>query len=117
VRELLTCWGLGYLIDDAEMIVAELVVNAVRHGMHTTPYSLTPGTFAPSALRLCLIRRVAEVMLAVTDPSDEAPIPRMPDWTGEGGRGLQIVGALSHVWGWSPIEGHGKAVWAVLRYS
>jgi hypothetical protein len=22
---------------------------------------------------------------------------------------------LSHVWGWSPIAGHGKAVWAVLR--
>ena len=29
--------------------------------------------------------------------------------------GLQIVGALSHVRGWSPIEGHGKAVWAVPR--
>jgi hypothetical protein len=25
------------------------------------------------------------------------------------------VGALSYVWGWSPIEGSGKAVWAVLR--
>jgi len=117
VRELLTCWGLRYLIDDAELIVAELVVNAVRHGLRTPPYSVTPGSFAPSALRLCLLRRVGEIMLAVTDPSDEAPIPRAPDWTGESGRGLQIVGALSYVWGWSPIEGHGKAVWAVLRYS
>ena len=117
VRELLTCWGLGYLIDDAELIVAELVVNAVRHGMRATPYSIMPGGFAPSALRVCLLRRVGEIMLAVTDPSDEAPVPRTPDWTGESGRGLQIVGALSHVWGWSPIEGHGKAVWAVLRFS
>jgi histidine kinase-like protein len=129
VRELLTCWGLGYLIDDAELIVAELVVNAVRHGMRTSPYSTTfpysgtspnrvmPGGFTASALRVCLLRRMGEVMLAVTDPSDEAPVPRTPDWTGESGRGLQIVGALSHVWGWSPIEGHGKAVWAVLRFS
>jgi len=117
VRELLTCWGLGYLTDDAELIIAELVVNAVRHGLRTAPHSITPGSFAPSALRLCLLRRVGEVMLAVTDPSDEAPVPRTPDWSGESGRGLQIVGALSYVWGWSPIESHGKAVWAVLRHS
>jgi hypothetical protein len=54
-------------------------------------------------------------MLAVVDPGNETPVPRRPDWGGESGRGLQIVGALSHVWGWSPIAGHGKAVWAVLR--
>src|SRR6201996_4133358 len=35
VRELLTCWGLGYLSDDAELIIAELVGNAVRHGLRT----------------------------------------------------------------------------------
>jgi hypothetical protein len=117
VRELLTCWGLGYLSDDAEIIIAELVVNAVRHGLRTAPHVVTSGSGASSALRLCLLRRVGEVMLAVTDPSDEAPTPRAPGWTGECGRGLQIVGALSYVWGWSPIEGHGKAVWAVLRCS
>jgi hypothetical protein len=117
VRELLTCWGLGYLTDDAELIIAELVVNAVRHGLRTAPHRAPSGSFPPSSLRLCLLRRVGEVMLAVTDPSDEAPVPRTPDWSGESGRGLQIVGALSYVWGWSPIEGHGKAVWAVLRYA
>jgi hypothetical protein len=66
-------------------------------------------------LRLCLLRRLGEVMLAVTDPSDEAPAPKAPSADGESGRGLQIVGALSYVWGWSPIEGNGKAVWAVLK--
>ena len=117
VRELLTCWGLDHLTDDAELIIAELVVNAVRHGLRTAPHAVTTGPFTPSALRLCMLRRVGEVMLAVTDPSDEAPTPQMPGWSGESGRGLQIVGALSYVWGWSPIEGHGKAVWAVLRYA
>jgi len=115
VRELLTCWGLGYLSDDAELIIAELVGNAVRHGLRTAaPQALSAGPDS-AALRLCLLRRVGEVMLAVTDPSDEAPAPRAPSFTGESGRGLQIVGALSYVWGWSPIEGHGKAVWAVLK--
>ena len=87
----------------------------------------SPGIAGPAAateagrpeaavLRLCLLRRAGEVMLAVIDASDDAPAPRQPDWVKESGRGLQIVHALSSVWGWSPIEGHGKAVWAVLPY-
>jgi hypothetical protein len=124
VRELLNCWGLDYLTDDAELIIAELVGNAVRHGLQGAsplrqPRAESAGTALSCGgsfgLRLCLLRRVGEVMLAVTDPSDEAPAPKAPSYTGESGRGLQIVGALSYVWGWSPIEGHGKAVWAVLR--
>src|SRR5271167_1915555 len=122
VRELLTCWGLGYLTDDAELIIAELVGNAVRHGLRTPVSQIrqpragqagaSSSASAPFGLRLCLLRRVGEVMLAVTDPSDEAPKPKAPSYSGESGRGLQIVGALSYVWGWSPIEGSGKAVWA-----
>jgi anti-sigma regulatory factor (Ser/Thr protein kinase) len=114
VREMLTCWGLSYLSDDAELIIAELVGNAVRHGLRATPQFRQQVAW-PSALRLCLLRRVGEVMLAVTDPSDDIPVPKAASDNGESGRGLQIVGALSYVWGWSPIEGHGKAVWAVLR--
>lgn len=108
VRELLTCWGLDGLVDDAEMIVDELVVNAVLHGTR-------PGISSMTVLRLCMLRRAGEVMVAVVDPGNETPVPRQPDWERESGRGLQIVAALSHVWGWSPIAGHGKAVWAVLR--
>jgi hypothetical protein len=72
------------------------------------------GAADSGVLRLCLLPRTGEVMLAVIDASDDAPAPRQPDWVTESGRGLQIVHALSSVWGWSPIEGHGKAVWAVL---
>jgi hypothetical protein len=113
VRELLSRWDLGYLSDDAELIIAELVVNAVEHGLN----SVAPSAFGapPAALRLCMLRRVGEVMLAVTDPSADAPAPKAPTCTGESGRGLQIVSALSYVWGWSPLENQGKAVWAVLR--
>ena len=58
VRELLTCWGLGYLTDDAELIIAELVVNAVRHGLRTAPHRAPSGSFPPSSLRMCMLRRV-----------------------------------------------------------
>jgi hypothetical protein len=115
VREILTCWGLAYLADDAELIIAELVGNAVRHGMRASAARLVPSAPDAAGLRLCLLRRVGELMLAVTDPSDEAPTPKALSYNGESGRGLQIVGALSYVWGWSPIEGRGKAVWAVLK--
>ena len=92
----------------------ELVVNAVLHGTRAGLTRPSPGA-GLTVLRLCMLRRAGEVMLAVVDPGNETPMPRKPDWGGESGRGLQIVGALSHVWGWSPIAGHGKAVWAVLR--
>jgi anti-sigma regulatory factor (Ser/Thr protein kinase) len=117
VRDLLTCWGLEALADDAEMIVDELVVNAVLHGTRAglTRGGPAPGSDGMTVLRLCVLRRAGEVMLAVVDPGNETPMPRRPDRGGESGRGLQIVSALSHVWGWSPIAGHGKAVWAVLR--
>jgi anti-sigma regulatory factor (Ser/Thr protein kinase) len=114
VREMLTCWGLEALADDAEMIVGELVVNAVLHGTRAGLTHGSPGA-SMTVLRLCILRRAGEVMVAVVDPGNETPVPRKPDWGGESGRGLQIVAALSHVWGWSPIAGHGKAVWAVLR--
>src|ERR1700683_1389209 len=114
VRELLTCWGLQALADDAEMIVDELVVNAVLHGTRGVQARTDPGR-AMTVRRLCMLRRAGEVMLAVVDPGNETPVPRQPDWAGESGRGLQIVGALSHVWGWRPIAGHGKGVCAGLR--
>jgi hypothetical protein len=53
-------------------------------------------------------------MCAVLDPSDTAPVLRVPDRNEEAGRGLQMVDALSDVWGWSPVTGRGKAVWAIL---
>jgi two-component sensor histidine kinase len=142
-------WGFGDLLDEAETIIGELVVNAVQHGSrdaartswrdgHSTGPIPVRGRGYPQAwarnswanqdswpsqpdqgaateiLKLCLLRRIGELMLAVIDASDDAPNPRQPDWIRESGRGLQIVDALSTVWGWSPIDGHGKAVWAVL---
>ena len=101
VREMLTCWGLEALADDAEMIVDELVVNAVLHGTRAglTRPSVGAGL---TVLRLCMLRRAGEVMLAVVDPGNETPMPRQPDWGGESGRGLQIVGALEPCMGLEP---------------
>ena len=105
-RNTLREWGLLSLIDDAEAIVGEFVANAVSHAARPA----RPG----QTLGLRLLRRTGEVMCAVLDPSDSAPVLRMPDRNEEAGRGLQMVDALSDVWGWSPVTGRGKAVWAIL---
>src|SRR2546421_5768016 len=106
-RNTLKEWGLVALADDAEAIVGEFVANAVSHAAGSVA---EPG----QSLGLRLLRRTGEVMCAVLDPSDRAPVLRMPDRNEEAGRGLQMVDALSDVWGWSPVTGRGKAVWAIL---
>ena len=108
-RNTLRDWGLISLADDAEAIVGEFVANAVSHAARAVP-----ATACGQPLGLRLLRRTGEVMCAVLDPSDLAPVLRMPDRNEEAGRGLQMVDALSDVWGWSPVTGRGKAVWAIL---
>ena len=114
-RSTLTRWNLNPLIDDAEVIVAEFVANAMchagqdpAHGEERVPAS------GDTRIGLRLFRRAGEVMCAVLDPSDAAPVLKAPAQDAECGRGLQLVDALSDVWGWSPMVGRGKAVWAIL---
>jgi anti-sigma regulatory factor (Ser/Thr protein kinase) len=108
-RNTLREWGLPSLADDAEAIVGEFVANAVSHAAQSAS-AADPGL--PLGLRI--LRRTGEVMCAVLDPSFRAPVLRVPDRDEEAGRGLQMVDALSDVWGWSPVTGRGKAVWAIL---
>lgn len=107
-RNTLRDWGLPGLAEDAETIVGEFVANAVTHAA-----ALDRKTAAEN-LGLRLLRRTGEVMCAVLDPSDAAPVLKAPGGVEEAGRGLQMVDALSDVWGWSPVAGRGKAVWAIL---
>jgi anti-sigma regulatory factor (Ser/Thr protein kinase) len=108
-RNTLREWGLAALADDAEAIVGEFVANAVSHAARAVA-----AAEAGQSVGLRLLRRTGEVMCAVLDPSDTAPVLRTPDGSEEDGRGLQMVDALSDVWGWSPVTGRGKAVWAIL---
>ena len=110
-RSTLRDWGLGTLTDDAEAIVGEFVANAVTHAAELAAEGRRIG---PDNLGLRLLRRTGEIMCAVLDPSDVAPILKTPGNAEESGRGLQMVDTLSDVWGWSPVVGRGKAVWAIL---
>ena len=110
-RNTLRGWGLMSLAGDAEIIVGELVANAVIHAASPARAEDAP---TQAVLSLRLIHRATEVICAVLDPSEAPPAPEPFGTEKEAGRGLQLVGALSDVWGWSPVAGRGKAVWAVL---
>jgi hypothetical protein len=110
-RNTLREWGLCSLAEDAETIVGEFVANAVTHA---ATLSAVNRKEAADNLGLRLLRRTGEVICAVLDPSDAAPVLKAPAGIEEAGRGLQMVDVLSDVWGWSPMAGRGKAVWAIL---
>jgi hypothetical protein len=98
------------LADDARAIVGELAANALTHA---APHA-TDREAAGEDISLHLLRRTGQVICALLDPGDAAPVLKAPGGVDEAGRGLQVVDALSDGWGWSPVAGHGKAVWAIL---
>ncbi|GAA3800400.1 hypothetical protein GCM10022226_19990 [Sphaerisporangium flaviroseum] len=103
----LRSWGLDELVDDAELVIGELVINALRHGLGNRA-----TVFSGHPVRIILALTDESLICVVTDPSDECPTPRDPDFGSEGGRGLQVVAGISHRWGWAPLGSPGKAVWA-----
>ncbi|MGW4671637.1 SpoIIE family protein phosphatase [Streptomyces sp. NPDC004324] len=92
----LTGWGLGALVATTELIVSELVTNAVRHGA------------GPITLRLI---RHEVLVCEVTDTSDSVPRLRHARPTDEGGRGLFLVAQLASRRG-TRTSPAGKTVWA-----
>ncbi|MFF4116389.1 ATP-binding SpoIIE family protein phosphatase [Streptomyces sp. NPDC001714] len=99
VREQLHDWGLARLADPAELMVSELVTNAVRHS-HSRP------------VQLRLIR--GETLLCEVDDDDHTlPTLLGTDPGAEAGRGLRVVATLAREWGTSRTAA-GKTVWFEL---
>ncbi|WP_264483067.1 SpoIIE family protein phosphatase [Streptomyces pinistramenti] len=97
-RDQLTDWGLEALVDTTELLVSELVTNALRHGH--------------GEIRLRLLRD-RSLVCEVWDADLAQPRRRRARDTDEGGRGLQLVGLLSSGWG-SRRTPRGKTVWFEL---
>ncbi|MEV6980398.1 ATP-binding protein [Sphaerisporangium sp. NPDC051017] len=102
-------WGLSDLLDDAELVIGELVINALRHGLRGRPAVVSAHT-----VRVVLLLTDTSLVCVVIDEGEEVPTPREPDFGDEDGRGLQVVAAISDRWGWAPLRSPGKAVWAAF---
>ncbi|PWI42209.1 ATP-binding protein [Streptomyces sp. ICBB 8177] len=115
-RATLAGWGLAELFDNVALVTSELVTNALRHGVGTGtgPHPNAAQTSTTAPVRLSLAHWASRVVCSVRDPSDRGPVPATPDFAAESGRGLHLVESCSGAWGWHPLPGSGKVVWALF---
>ena len=101
LRDTLGAWDLAETVDAAELVVSELVTNALVH------------TGCPAALTLR--HEIGESLLCVgvEDLSTQHPRPRESGEEATGGRGMHIVDLIAQRW-WVAPRGDGKTVWADL---
>ncbi|MFE1549067.1 SpoIIE family protein phosphatase [Streptomyces sp. NPDC058718] len=92
-------WGLDGLAFTAELILSELITNAVRYGAD------------PVRVRLLHDRTL---ICEVSDGSSTSPHLRHATTTDEGGRGLYLVAQYAERWG-TRYARRGKTIWAELR--
>ncbi|WP_069173878.1 SpoIIE family protein phosphatase [Streptomyces griseus] len=92
----LETWGLDDAVLTTELVVSELVTNAIRHGG------------PPITLRLI---RDMSLVCEVSDGSSTAPHLRRARMFDEGGRGLLLVASVTERWG-TRYSGTGKTIWA-----
>jgi PAS domain S-box-containing protein len=135
-RSVLGTWHADARVDIAELVVSELVTNAVRHprtpdGSDTferaapggrrradvgapTPRSGAEGPGAHLALNLALRGGRRSLWIEVHDADPRLPFIRRTDVYASSGRGLQLVEEMTARWG-ARTTPNGKSVWAELR--
>ncbi|MHA5047780.1 SpoIIE family protein phosphatase [Streptomyces sp. SD15] len=99
VVEQLDTWALSGATFTAELVVSELVTNAIRYG--------------EPPIRLRLIHDAVTLICEVSDSSHTAPHLRRAKTFDEGGRGLLLVAQLTQRWG-SRHTAEGKTIWAEM---
>ncbi|MET9127176.1 MULTISPECIES: SpoIIE family protein phosphatase [unclassified Streptomyces] len=97
-RRALSRWGMEDLSDSVELLVSEVVTNAVRYASR------------PVTLRLL---RTDVLRCEVGDDVPQLPRLRQARATDEGGRGLYLVNKLARRWGATRLS-TGKVVWFEL---
>ncbi|MFF1713951.1 ATP-binding protein [Streptomyces sp. NPDC058268] len=102
VRTAYEAWGVEDYTDTAQLVISELVTNAVRH---------SPGP----CIRVIVQHPLpGHLLLAVVDKSRTLPFMQNPHTDELSGRGLLLVDALADNWGITRLP-WGKRVWAHIH--
>jgi serine phosphatase RsbU (regulator of sigma subunit)/PAS domain-containing protein len=97
--DILIAWGLPALVENACLLLGEVVTNAIQHSVGDVE------------VRLTLDERLR---VDVLDRSDRHPETQPIDSDSEVGRGLQIIERVAAGWGFAALPGSGKTVWFEL---
>lgn len=96
VTRRLETWGLEEMAFTTELIISELVTNAIRYGI--------------GPIRLRLVQDRDSLICEVSDGSSTSPHLRRAATTDEGGRGLFLVAQFAQRWG-TRYTARGKVIW------
>ncbi|WP_406475744.1 ATP-binding protein [Streptomyces sp. NBC_01615] len=114
-------WGLGHMVDDARLVVSELVGNVVHHAVPDDCLT-RPG----AARRIDVLVKAWPGWLFIGVADEDSTPPDLPvreflspELAGDfsealvpdRGRGLLIIQRLADAVWWSPKESGGKTVW------
>jgi anti-sigma regulatory factor (Ser/Thr protein kinase) len=114
-RQLLWDMGLKELIEPAELVVSELVTNAVRACGGLDGRKRGTGDPRP-VVCLWLIPGRDGVLVLVWDSCPLLPERQQPGVDDDAGRGLLLVETLSAAWGSFKVPDQpGKVVWALCQ--
>jgi len=108
-------WGLGELASTIELVVSELVTNAVRASLGPDGRPHYSAEHGLACVHLRLSTDGLAPLVGVWDENARLPEPAEPGLADESGRGLMLVDALAERWGWElSSSGRGKIVWALV---
>lgn len=112
MREQLNGSGVsGSVVDDAVLILSELLSNACRHGRPLGRAEIGDGDIR-AAWR---VDKAGRLTVEVTDGGGPTrPVPSTPSVTARGGRGLNIITALAQQWGVRDSATGEVTVWAII---
>jgi len=101
--------------EAAELLVSELVTNAVRFANDPGRAQRYSKRVDASVISLFLRRFRGSLLIEVYDTDRNPPVLSGPDDFAESGRGLMLVNALSKEWSYFFPPGGGKVVYCVLE--
>lgn len=91
-------WGLEALVDDAQLLISELITNALRYGGNAD-------------ICLSVVLTASRLVIAVNDGSPQRPQLTESNSDSETGRGIFLVAVYATDWGVSP---DGTTTWCTL---
>jgi anti-sigma regulatory factor (Ser/Thr protein kinase) len=117
-RDLLGRWNMSGVVVRAELVISELVTNAVKEVGIIEAYPRLTYTQLRRAklISICLYRQGQRLVIEVWDPSTKPPVEKTAGPDDEGGRGLLLVQHFTDGFGYRlpKVKQGGKVVWCSI---